>query len=80
MPVIPIDREIAGNINPFIGVFTEDTLLQVHNALSVLGDLFVEAKEIHTPGHLTYLLLPILAALKYEAQRPHCAAQLRAML
>jgi len=75
-----IDRETASNLNPLIGIFTEDTLDQCSRMVMNLGYLL---SAIDNPpegtepqfGNLYLLFNPIAAALKYETENPSLCAR-----
>lgn len=76
MNATTIDRETASNLNPLIGIFTEDTLDQCSRMVMNLGYLL---SSIDNPpegtetqfGNLYLLFNPIAAALEYESANPH---------
>lgn len=79
MNAATIDRETAQNLNPLIGLFTEDTLDQCSRMVQDLGYLL---SQIDNPpegtepsfGNLYLLFNPIAAALEYEAANPTLCA------
>ena len=79
MNATPIDRKTASNLNPLIGIFTEDTLDQCSRMVMNLGYLLSaidnppEGTEPHF-GNLYLLFNPIAAALEYEAANPTLCA------